>query len=177
MNALPPRALFRHCPRCAAPLPPPAPDAVPCLRCEACGLVYYLNPAVAVAVFASREDGRALFIRRSRDPARGRWAPPGGFIDAGETAEAAAAREAREEVGLVVHDLRFLGSWPNRYAFREVEYPVLDLFFAARAANPADASLREEADEIAWLPPRDVDPATMAFPSMAAALARLQAQG
>lgn len=177
MNPLPPRLLFRHCPRCAAPVPPLAHEAAPCLRCTACGLVYHLNPAVAVAVFAARDDGRALFIRRSREPARGRWAPPGGFIDVGETAEAAAAREAREEVGLVVQELRFLGSWPNRYAFREVEYPVLDLFFAARAANPADAAPREEAEEVAWLHPRDVDPSTMAFPSMASALARLQAQG
>ncbi len=168
MNPLPPRSLFRHCPRCAAPLPTPSDD--PRLHCEACGLVYYLNSAVAVAVFAARKDGRVVFLRRSRPPAMGRWAPPGGFIDIGEAAEAAAARELREETGLAIDSLRFLGSWPNRYEFKEVVYPVLDLFFTARAIDPDRARPIEEAEELAWLHPLDVDPASMAFPSMTSAL-------
>ena len=174
MKVLPPRFLFRHCPRCAETLPPG--DALP-IRCNACDLVYYLNPAVAVAVFAARPDGRVLFLRRSREPAMGRWAPPGGFIDMGETAEQAAVREVREEVALAIDSLAFIGSWPNRYPFKEVEYPVLDLFFSARAPRPEEATAVEEAEELAWLDPRDVDPDSMAFSSTASALRRLQGVG
>lgn len=174
MKALPPRALFVHCPRCARALPPG--DGAR-MECGHCGWVYYLNPTVAVAVFAARDDGRVLFLRRSREPARGRWAPPGGFIDFDEAAEAAAAREVREEVALEVGDLRFLGSWPNRYAFGGVEYRVLDLFFTARAVNPSAATAVEEAEELAWVHPMEMEPASMAFPSMTAALRRLRGEG
>jgi 8-oxo-dGTP diphosphatase len=46
------------------------------------------------------EDGAVLLIRRRNPPFAGRYALPGGFVDVGETVEAAVVREVREETGL-----------------------------------------------------------------------------
>jgi 8-oxo-dGTP diphosphatase len=48
------------------------------------------------------ERGRVLLVLRANDPGRGLWSIPGGRIQPGETARAAAAREVREETGLDV---------------------------------------------------------------------------
>ena len=109
-------------------------DAAP-FRCEACGFLYFFNPAVAVAALILRDDGKALFIRRAKDPAKGRLALVGGFVDAGESAEHALRREVREEVQLELDQLRFLSSHPNDYHYQDIAYPVVDFVFVARTPD------------------------------------------
>lgn len=169
-----PRDFFRHCPRCGGTQP--APPTVNVFTCAACGFRLFFNPAVAIAVFIRRDDGRALFIHRAKDPGKGRLAPPGGFIDIGERAEAAACREIREEVGLELADVRFLCSQPNTYHYAEVTYPVLDFFFTARAVNADGAVALDDVAKFEWLEPLAVSPAQMAFPSMETALGLWQEQ-
>ena len=63
----------------------------------------YPRPAVTVdmIVFTFQEDElRVLLIERKHDPFGGTWALPGGFVDQGETLEAAAVRELAEETGI-----------------------------------------------------------------------------
>ncbi|HHY50317.1 MAG TPA: NUDIX domain-containing protein [Alphaproteobacteria bacterium] len=62
------------------------------------------RPTAASVALVHRE--RVLLIRRARAPYHGTWTLPGGRLEAGEDAEAAAAREVREELGLAVHALR-----------------------------------------------------------------------
>ncbi|MDF1572754.1 MAG: NUDIX hydrolase [Bacteroidales bacterium] len=58
----------------------------------------------------------AVLIRRKYPPFQGMYALPGGFVEEGETVEAACAREAKEETGLDVRHLRFVGVYaePDR---------------------------------------------------------------
>jgi NAD+ diphosphatase len=163
----PPSALFLHCPHCAAPRSSEG-DAIRFV-CQACGFVYYYNVAVSSAVLILSDDGLGLFIRRARDPGKNKLALPGGFIDRGETAEAAAAREVREEAGVQLAGVEFLASFPNLYQYRGVDYPVVDLFFLGRVTAPV-ASPLDDVTEIVWAPPAAIDEAELAFPSHARAL-------
>jgi len=62
-------------------------------------------PAVSAIVF---RDTEVLLVKRGADPNRGRWSPPGGTLEVGETVEDAAIRETLEETGVSVRPLRVL---------------------------------------------------------------------
>lgn len=170
-----PAELFRFCPRCAAPRPADNVAHTP-LRCPACGLTFYFNPTVAAAAFVFDAAGRVLLIRRAKDPAAGKLGVPGGFIDFGESAEDGLRREVREEVGLEIADVRFLVSFPNLYHYREVAYPVVDLYFAADARDADRAKPLDGVAGIEWRRPADVPDAECAFDSMRVALALVRGE-
>jgi ADP-ribose pyrophosphatase YjhB (NUDIX family) len=86
-----------HCSWCGAAFDP---DAGWPRQCAACGQTSYLNPT-PVAVAVQPVDGGLLVVRRGIPPAVGRLALPGGFIDLGESWQAATVRELFEETGLV----------------------------------------------------------------------------
>lgn len=60
--------------------------------------------ALAVVI----RDGRVLLVKRRNEPDAGLWGFPGGHVDPGETAMAAAARELREETGIIGAPKRYL---------------------------------------------------------------------
>ncbi len=66
------------------------------------------TPLVGVGVLITK-NGRLLLIRRRGAHGAGTWSPPGGHLDFGEAPEVCAAREAREETGVIVDDLKFRG--------------------------------------------------------------------
>ncbi len=81
-------------------------------RCPRCRYEHYphLHPAVIVMV----RDGSRCLLARKAGWAPGRYALVAGFVDNGESLEGAVAREVKEEVGVDVKDIRYVGSqnWP-----------------------------------------------------------------
>jgi len=164
-----PRDHFAFCPRCAsAPREPP--EAPNCFRCAACGFTYYFNTASAVVGMILDADGRILFIRREREPGRGKLAMPGGFVDAGESAEAALLREVREEVGLELRDVTYFASYPNRYPYAGVTYTTLDIFFMCGTDEPSRAAAFDAVSAVEWRELPGVPEHEIAFESMKAAI-------
>lgn len=154
---------FQHCPRCGSrDMERRGPGH---FVCPACAFVFYLNAAGAVVVFLEDEQGRVLFIRRAMEPQKGKLVMPGGFIDPGERAEDAAAREVREEVGLELLSMEYLTSFPNRYEFKGVVYDTLDLFYVGRAGALKNARPLDEVESIEFLRPEEVNPEDIAFVS------------
>lgn len=60
------------------------------------------RPRVGVGAFIRDADGRALLVRRKRDPEAGCWGLPGGKVEDGESCAEAVAREIREELGVTL---------------------------------------------------------------------------
>jgi ADP-ribose pyrophosphatase YjhB (NUDIX family) len=54
-------------------------------------------------------DGRVLIVQRAKPPAERLWSLPGGHVEPGETALAAAQRELGEETGIAAHLEHFVG--------------------------------------------------------------------
>lgn len=163
-----PSKRFHFCPSCAAPLPEDQPRQP--IHCGACGFVYYFNTTCATAALVVRPDGKALFIRRAKEPSKGMLAMPGGFIDEGETAGEGVRREFTEEVGFAPKDIDFLCSHPNTYEYKGSTYPVLDFLFVARASGEEKPEALDAVESVHWLDPLTVNPDELAFPSMRAGL-------
>ena len=107
------------------------------LTCPRCGeqVTRYRNPVPTVDIIIETAGGIVL-IERKNDP-KG-WALPGGFVDYGETLEAAAMREALEETSLRVTDLRLLGCYSD--PGRDPRRHTISTVYVARASGiPAAA--------------------------------------
>lgn len=68
---------------------------------------HWVGPRVGVGVYIFHQ-GKVLFLQRGGQNGLGRWSPPGGHLEAGETWASCAAREAREEVGIAISNPRLM---------------------------------------------------------------------
>lgn len=127
-------------------------------KCGRCGFEWFMNPAAAVVALITNDRGELLVVRRRLEPAKGTLDLPGGFADAGETAEEAVKREVKEETGLDVTAARYLFSRPNIYRYSGVDIHTLDLFFACEVVDNSQVVAADDAAECFWLPVRDINP-------------------
>jgi ADP-ribose pyrophosphatase YjhB (NUDIX family) len=107
------------------------------ISCPHCGgvVTLYRNPIPTTDIIISIDNAIALIKRKN--PPEG-WALPGGFIDYGETAEAAAKREALEETSLDITDLKLFGVYSDPE--RDPRHHTLTVVFTARANGQPKAS-------------------------------------
>jgi 8-oxo-dGTP diphosphatase len=103
-----------------------------------------LNPNRFVAVSGLRSLWRAMENRPC--PFKGSYALPGGFVDLGETVEAACRREIREEVGIEVGDLTLVGAYsdpkrdPRGHTVSVAYLALLPRAFAPHAGSDAEGA-------------------------------------
>ena len=65
-----------------------------------------------------KKDNTLLFLKRNNPPAKGEWWFPGGRIRKGETLKEALIREIKEETGLTIDIIRFVGVYTRLFADR-----------------------------------------------------------
>jgi NAD+ diphosphatase len=122
-----PLEVFRYCPKCGSP--EFTAETEKSLNCGSCGFRYFINMSASVAAVIRNQNREVLFTVRKHNPAAGMLDLPGGFVDLGETAEAAVVREIKEELNLTINKLDFVGTFTNKYIYGEIEYQTLDLVF------------------------------------------------
>jgi ADP-ribose pyrophosphatase YjhB (NUDIX family) len=125
------------------------------LVCLDCGFIHYINPRPVAGVVPVRADGSVLLTRRAIEPRIGSWVFPGGFMDVGETAEQAAARETLEEACLEVRDLSLLG------VYTRIEPGVVVIVYTGEAVGEAQAG--DETSEVRWFAPGEIPWDELAF--------------
>ena len=86
------------------------------------------NPALAVDAVIVK-NGKIVLIKRKEEPFQGYYALPGGFVEYGETVEAALRREVLEETGLVVEVSSLIGIYSDPH--RDPRGHVVSAAFAA----------------------------------------------
>jgi 8-oxo-dGTP diphosphatase len=145
---------WKHCPRCRTELQGDEQR----LECPACGFVAYAS-SKATACALVEDDGRLLLARRAVEPFKGRWDIPGGFLEEGEHPLDGLRRELREETGLEVEPVDFLGVWMDRYGGDSTAESTLNLYWTA-VVTGGEAAPDDDVDELRWfdrhrLPDRD----------------------
>jgi NAD+ diphosphatase len=131
-----------HCPRCGATTEPDQSGWI--RRCPKDGSEHYprTDPAVIMAVTDATDR---LLLARSPHWPEGRLSVLAGFVEPGESLEAAVGREVLEEVGVVVHQIRYLGSQPWPFP------SSLMVGFTSRAVDPTLHLDMEEIVEAVWV--------------------------
>lgn len=97
---------------------------------------------VSVAALVLNDRNQVLLVN---SPWRG-WEYPGGLIESGETFEEALRREIREEAGVEVEILRFVGICKN------LEKDIVNIDFVCRYTG-GELTTSEESTEVIWAEP------------------------
>jgi NAD+ diphosphatase len=135
-------ARHTHCPRCGAPTE--VTKAGWTRTCPSDRSEHFPRTDPAVIMLVHDDEGRVV-LGRQRSWGAGRYSVLAGFVEPGESLEGAVAREVREEVGLELTDIRYIGSqpWP---------FPAsLMVGFHARAVDASALSADgSEIEQAAW---------------------------
>lgn len=155
---------MNFCPQCASPVSHRVPDGDnrPRHVCDACGTIHYVNPKIVAGCLPVWED-RVLLCRRAIAPRHGLWTLPAGFMEMGETTQAAAARETMEEANCRV-EIQELYCYLNIPRISQVY-----VLFLARMLD-ADYSPGEESLDVELFKESDIPWDELAFPAMEVAL-------
>ncbi|MEZ9874516.1 nucleotide pyrophosphohydrolase [Vibrio breoganii] len=148
-------------------------------NCSECDFTFFQNMAAAVmaAVIKQNADSETMLLvaTRSREPGKGQWDLPGGYVDPHESAETALNRELKEEIGVEPKSFQYLTSFPNVYPYKEVVYTTCDMVFIVTLDDEAQIIADDDVESLSWMPLDEIDLNGFAFESTKQAVSALRA--
>ena len=110
----------------------------------------YPRPAVTAdcVVMTREKDARVLLVKRGRDPFKGMWALPGGFMEMDETTEECAIRELQEETGLKVDEVFQVGAYSA--LDRDPRHRTVSVAYIALVDKERPVKGQDDADKAEW---------------------------
>lgn len=148
---------FKFCPNCQQALTRDANKVV----CQQCGFDQYDNPVPTTGmIFYHNND--LLLVERGKEPAKGKWDVPGGFVDLNESAEEAMCREIKEELGVPLSpaEIEYLGSFQDVYAEKGTQ--CLWSVFASPLDKSVELKPTDDVASVKWFPLENL-PTDLAF--------------
>ena len=134
------------------------------MKCNACSRIYFHNVATAAAAILEY-DNKIILIKRAGEPGKGKLDLPGGFTDPKETVEDGLNREIKEELGITLDKMKYLGSSPNVYKYNDVTYNTCDLFFCSKIDSIPTEFNQAEIAELVLVNLSEIVPEDFAFKS------------
>jgi 8-oxo-dGTP diphosphatase len=117
------------------------------------------TPALMTDCVVFDPEGRMVLVRRKHDPFAGCHALPGGFVDIGETVEAACRREVLEETSLEISDLRLVGVYSDPK--RDPRGHTVSVAYMTILPNAVQPHAGSDAESAEWI--EDWRSLTLAF--------------
>lgn len=104
--------------------------------------------ADSVIFFSNDGKPKVLLVKRKKDPYKGQWALPGGFLEDDEPLENGAIRELEEETGLKVGNLKQLRTFGT--PGRDPRGRTISITFYGEIASEEKVKGNDDAEEADW---------------------------
>lgn len=114
----------------------------------------YPRPAVTTDAILVSPSKKVLLIERGREPFKGTWALPGGFIDMDEPLETACKRELEEETGIQVQEIKQFKAYGD--VNRDPRHRTISVVFYSLTESEIQPKAGDDAASARWFPIDDL---------------------
>ena len=144
------------------------------MECPQCGFHFYENPKPCTAVVLQNDAGEYLLVERAVEPKKGYWDFPGGFVEIGETFEESAIREVKEEIGITPQNLKYLGTYTDKYPYRGLVYSTLSVTYVGKISSGKKIKVADDVAGYKFFKKSELSSVEVAFPSLKKIIADLR---
>lgn len=154
---------YSFCPKCGSKSDQKSHNL---LICPNCSYNFYINPAPTNAIIIENDKGEILLAKRKFEPKKGFLDLPGGFIEIGESAEKSSVREAQEELGVNLSNVKYFSSYPDEYLYQGILIKTLGLTLTANIEGNQKITPSDDVEDVAFYKKDEIPFDEIAFESI-----------
>jgi mutator protein MutT len=137
---------------------------IPTCDDKKCGFINWPTSKLATSALIINRAGLVLMTKRGIDPDKGKLDLPGGFLKFGESPEAGIKREIKEEIGVEIKILDYIGHGIDRYFYQGInDYTLIMAMTVKVVKGKIRSADKKEVTAIEWVDPNDFDESKLAF--------------